>query len=123
MAVASVEGAQVSRPLSLSWSSLTVSSGICPDGQLSAVKSARYVLASTEELHQRIQTLTFRVHELEYALEQSHSKAESSTHPLLESRLKKIAKDPRQSDSEDEADMNAQATTSEAFANTFKPEV
>lgn len=49
-------------------------SGICPDGQLSSVKSARYVLASTEELHERIQSLTFRVHELEHGLESEHRK-------------------------------------------------
>lgn len=38
------------------------------------MKSARYVLASTEELHERIQSLTFRVHELEHGLESEHRK-------------------------------------------------
>jgi hypothetical protein len=100
--------------------------GICPDGQLSAVKSARYVLASTEELHQRIQALTFRVNELEFALEQSHGKVDSGTHPLLESQLRKLAKDPRQSDSEDEGeakDQPFQGTSSDSFMDTFNPEV
>ncbi|PVF94886.1 hypothetical protein CPB86DRAFT_626349 [Serendipita vermifera] len=81
-------------------------SGICPDGQLSAVKSARYVLASTEELHQRIQRLIFRVHELEHALEIANEKLEpGTTHPMLEHQLKKIARDPREPDTDDEEGM------------------
>jgi hypothetical protein len=98
--------------------------GICPDGQLSAIKSARYVLASTEELHHRIQTLTSRVHELEHALEATHDQllqfqgdADSNPagsarlagmtaiHPMLKPHKKRIAKDPREQDSEDEDGM------------------
>lgn len=104
-------------------------SGICPDGQLSAIKSARYVLASTEELHQRIQTLTFRVHELEHALEmtydslvQTQSSPESGSssargvggmpavHPMLEPIRKKIAKDPREPDSDEEEGLTGSPT-------------
>jgi hypothetical protein len=85
---------------------LTLFSGICPDGQLSAVKSARYVLASTEELHQRIQTLIFRVHELEHALEIANEKLEpGTTHPMLEHQLRKLARDPREPDTDDEEGM------------------
>jgi len=95
--------------------------GICPDGQLSSVKSARYVLASTEELHHRIQTLTFRIHELEHALETTYDQLLESqivpdtgpsrvpslapVHPMLEPHLKKIAKDPREQDADEEDDF------------------
>jgi len=51
---------------------------------------------------------------------------DSGTHPLLESRLKKLAKDPRQSDSEDDGEANGQpfqGTSSGLFMDTFNPEV
>lgn len=111
--------------------------GICPDGQLSSNKSARYVLASTEQLHDRIQALTFRIHELEHGLELEHHKVNlfetqnqpsrgspvgsigstgdyhENVHPLLESHLKRIARDPRESETEGDTgtDPNIGAVT------------
>ena len=63
---------------------------------------------------------------MEYALEQSHGRLESAIHPLLENRLKKIGKDPRQSDSEDEGDGLEQPSQSNipgGYVDTFNVEV
>jgi hypothetical protein len=119
------------------------SSGICPDGQLSSMKSARYVLASTEELHDRIQALTFRIHALEHGLETEHRKVhilegqnqpgrnspldsmgstvdyQDNVHPLLEAHLKIIAKDPREPGTEDQTgdDTNFAGTVMDSALN------
>ncbi|KAK4686463.1 hypothetical protein P7C73_g3669, partial [Tremellales sp. Uapishka_1] len=49
---------------------------VCPDGDLSCMQGKRLVLASTEQLHERISLL-------ETALFQSHSKLTPEHHPLL----------------------------------------
>ena len=50
---------------------------VCPDGDLSCMQGKRLVLASTEQLHERIS-------ELEAALAQAHRRVSTSTsHPLL----------------------------------------
>ncbi|WVF69093.1 hypothetical protein IAT40_003867 [Kwoniella sp. CBS 6097] len=49
---------------------------VCPDGDLSCMQGKRLVLASTEQLHERIA-------QLESALFQSHGKTASGHHPLL----------------------------------------
>ncbi|WWD18802.1 hypothetical protein CI109_103257 [Kwoniella shandongensis] len=49
---------------------------VCPDGDLSCMQGKRLVLASTEQLHERIA-------QLESALFQSHSKTTTGHHPLL----------------------------------------
>ncbi|KAK8858908.1 hypothetical protein IAR55_003139 [Kwoniella newhampshirensis] len=49
---------------------------VCPDGDLSCMQGKRLVLASTEQLHERIA-------QLESALFQSHGKTNSTNHPLL----------------------------------------
>ncbi|ORX37085.1 hypothetical protein BD324DRAFT_424910 [Kockovaella imperatae] len=49
---------------------------VCPDGDLSCMQGKRLVLASTEELHDRIA-------QLETALAHSHSQTADTTHPLL----------------------------------------
>ncbi|WVR06651.1 hypothetical protein IAU60_003683 [Kwoniella sp. DSM 27419] len=49
---------------------------VCPDGDLSCMQGKRLVLASTEQLHERIA-------HLETALHQVHSKVSSTHHPLL----------------------------------------
>lgn len=49
---------------------------VCPDGDLSCMNGKRLVLASTKQLHERIQ-------QLEAALLQAHRSTTSSTHPLL----------------------------------------
>ncbi|KIY70755.1 hypothetical protein CYLTODRAFT_419434 [Cylindrobasidium torrendii FP15055 ss-10] len=57
---------------------------ICPDGSLTTGKGNRFVLANTEELHDKITVLATRVRQLEDALAQSHSSNHPNTqHPLL----------------------------------------
>ncbi|KAF5361920.1 hypothetical protein D9756_002271 [Leucocoprinus leucothites] len=69
---------------------------ICPSGSLTAGQG-RYVLASTEELHERISLLTYRIRELEDALRTQHASLSSDTHPLLTKELLNI-KAPAQKD-------------------------
>ena len=57
----------------------------------------RFVLASTQELHEKISELATRVRELEDALRSSHSHLTSEQHPLLTDELLKI-KAPLQRD-------------------------
>ncbi|KAF4610658.1 hypothetical protein D9613_006789 [Agrocybe pediades] len=57
----------------------------------------RFVLASTQELHEKISELATRVRELEDALRASHSHLSSEPHPLLSEELLKI-KAPLQRD-------------------------
>lgn len=57
----------------------------------------RFVLASTQELHEKIQELANRVRQLEDGLRLSHAKASSETHPLLSEDLLAI-KAPLQRD-------------------------
>ncbi|KIP05474.1 hypothetical protein PHLGIDRAFT_108161 [Phlebiopsis gigantea 11061_1 CR5-6] len=63
---------------------------ICPDGSLTTGKGNRFVLANTEALHEKIQTLANRVRELEDALEVAHGHINSDTHPLLSHELRQI---------------------------------
>ncbi|TFK51693.1 hypothetical protein OE88DRAFT_1658274 [Heliocybe sulcata] len=63
---------------------------ICPDGSLTTGQGNRFVLASTQELHEKISELAFRVRELEDALRVSHLKTTSEQHPLLSDDLLKI---------------------------------
>ncbi|CCA76490.1 hypothetical protein PIIN_10483, partial [Serendipita indica DSM 11827] len=55
---------------------------ICPDGAL-APKGHRLILSNTEELHNKIDNLTARIHELENALETLQSLHYDEPHPLL----------------------------------------
>jgi hypothetical protein len=50
----------------------------------------RFVLASTQELHEKISQLSTRVRELEDALRASHSQQSSEPHPLLSVELLQI---------------------------------
>ncbi|KAG6844556.1 hypothetical protein H0H87_005976 [Tephrocybe sp. NHM501043] len=52
--------------------------------------TARFVLASTQELHEKIQELATRVRQLEDALRTSHSHLSSEQHPLLSEELLRI---------------------------------
>ncbi|KZT27790.1 hypothetical protein NEOLEDRAFT_1059869 [Neolentinus lepideus HHB14362 ss-1] len=63
---------------------------ICPDGSLTTGQGNRFVLASTQELHEKISELSLRVRELEDGLRVSHSKTTSEQHPLLSDELLKI---------------------------------
>ncbi|KAG7443621.1 uncharacterized protein BT62DRAFT_934859 [Guyanagaster necrorhizus] len=63
---------------------------ICPDGSLTTGQGNRFVLASTQELHEKISELANRVRELEDALRSSHGRLSSDTHPLLSEELLRI---------------------------------
>ncbi|KAJ7918735.1 fungal-specific transcription factor domain-containing protein [Mycena leptocephala] len=63
---------------------------ICPDGSLTTGQGNRFVLASTQELHEKISELANRVRELEDALRSSHSHLSNEQHPLLSDELLRI---------------------------------
>ncbi|KAG9031862.1 hypothetical protein FRB95_002135 [Tulasnella sp. JGI-2019a] len=61
---------------------------ICPDGALTTGKlGGRFILANTEELHEKIALLQGRIGELEEALTYAHASTSSSPHPLLREDL------------------------------------
>ncbi|KAH7914632.1 fungal-specific transcription factor domain-containing protein [Hygrophoropsis aurantiaca] len=63
---------------------------ICPDGSLTTGQGNRFVLASTQELHEKISELSNRVRELEDGLRVSHSYVANDMHPLLTEELLQI---------------------------------
>uniref|UniRef100_A0A0W0FX10 Zn(2)-C6 fungal-type domain-containing protein n=1 Tax=Moniliophthora roreri TaxID=221103 RepID=A0A0W0FX10_MONRR len=63
---------------------------ICPDGSLTTGQGNRFVLASTQELHEKIHELANRVRELEDALRVDHAQITNEQHPLLSEDLLKI---------------------------------
>ncbi|CAE6470835.1 unnamed protein product [Rhizoctonia solani] len=62
-------------------------SSICPDGQLTTGKGNRFVLANTEELHEKIIQLQDRISNLENALGTLQAAHSSQPHPLLREDL------------------------------------
>ncbi|KAI0629186.1 fungal-specific transcription factor domain-containing protein [Trametes polyzona] len=65
---------------------------ICPDGSLTTGKGNRhsFVLASTQDLHEKINQLANRVRDLEDALRTSHALHSTDPHPLLSEDLLRI---------------------------------
>ncbi|KAF8661287.1 hypothetical protein AX16_001386 [Volvariella volvacea WC 439] len=63
---------------------------ICPDGSLTTGQGNRFVLASTQELHEKISELCIRIRELEDALRESHMQHTTEQHPLLTPELLQI---------------------------------
>ncbi|KAF8074759.1 fungal-specific transcription factor domain-containing protein [Lyophyllum atratum] len=63
---------------------------ICPDGSLTTGQGNRFVLASTQELHEKIAELATRVRQLEDGLRTAHSHLSSEQHPLLAEELLRI---------------------------------
>jgi hypothetical protein len=53
-------------------------------------RATRFVLASTQDLHEKIQELSTRVRELEEGLRASHATHSQDTHPLLSEDLLRI---------------------------------
>lgn len=53
-------------------------------------RATRFVLASTQDLHEKISELTNRVKDLEEGLRSSHSRHSADTHPLLTDDLLRI---------------------------------
>ncbi|QRW02938.1 Fungal specific transcription factor domain [Ceratobasidium sp. AG-Ba] len=62
-------------------------SSICPDGSLTTGKGNRFVLANTEELHEKIIQLQDRISSLENALGTLQAAHSSQPHPLLREDL------------------------------------
>ncbi|PBK97603.1 hypothetical protein ARMGADRAFT_961148 [Armillaria gallica] len=60
-------------------------SDICPNGALVSGKGTRFILANTEQLHNKINEMGDRIRDLEEALAKSHSPTD--THPLLQPTL------------------------------------
>ncbi|KAJ7021588.1 hypothetical protein C8F04DRAFT_1140272 [Mycena alexandri] len=58
---------------------------ICPEGALQSGRGSRFILANTEQLHEKITQLSDRVRQLEDGLEAVHSDS-----PLLASELRRI---------------------------------
>ncbi|KAL1746787.1 fungal-specific transcription factor domain-containing protein [Schizophyllum fasciatum] len=64
---------------------------ICPNDSLTTGKGNRFVLANTEDLHEKIQQLAQRVRTLEDALAESHAHNDPhNPHPLLANELLQI---------------------------------
>ncbi|KAI0296024.1 fungal-specific transcription factor domain-containing protein [Russula brevipes] len=63
---------------------------ICPDGSLTTGQGNRFVLASTQELHEKITELCARVRDLEDGLRTSHALNSSEPHPLLSDELLRV---------------------------------
>ncbi|KAF7317961.1 Fungal-trans domain-containing protein [Mycena kentingensis (nom. inval.)] len=70
------------------WSRYAVAS--LPNRVQTGPQGNRFVLASTQELHQHISELANRVRELEDALRTSHSHISGDTHPLLSEDLLRL---------------------------------
>ncbi|KAF7767920.1 transcriptional regulator family: Fungal Specific TF [Agaricus bisporus var. burnettii] len=63
---------------------------LCPEGALTAGRGSRFILANTEQLHDKISELSDRVRQLEEALEQVQAQCSNQRHPLLAPDLLKI---------------------------------
>ncbi|OCH93710.1 hypothetical protein OBBRIDRAFT_790061 [Obba rivulosa] len=87
---------------------------ICPDGSLTTGKGNRFVLANTEELHDKITQLASRVRQLEDALQNAHGQLSNDPHPLLSEDLLQI-KRPLERESPEEALKEPDPETAEAI--------
>ncbi|KAF8630842.1 hypothetical protein AX17_005201 [Amanita inopinata Kibby_2008] len=65
-------------------------SSLCPEGALTSGRGSRFILANTEQLHEKIFQLSDRVRQLEDALETLQSSSSSQSHPLLAPELRSI---------------------------------
>ncbi|TFK23393.1 hypothetical protein FA15DRAFT_670507 [Coprinopsis marcescibilis] len=63
---------------------------LCPEGALTSGRGSRFILANTEQLHEKISQLGDRVRQLEDALQSVQSQVSSQPHPLLVPELLKI---------------------------------
>ncbi|OBZ71228.1 putative transcriptional regulatory protein C1F7.11c [Grifola frondosa] len=67
---------------------------ICPEGALTGGKGSRFILANTEQLHDKIKSMSKRIRELEEALHVIQSQHSTDPHPLLRPELLLIKKSP-----------------------------
>ncbi|KAI0781976.1 hypothetical protein C8Q75DRAFT_728229 [Abortiporus biennis] len=65
---------------------------ICPDGALTGGKGSRFILANTEQLHEKIKSMSERIRQLEDALQSVYARVAPDEHPLLRQELLLIKK-------------------------------
>ncbi|KAK0464414.1 uncharacterized protein EV420DRAFT_1627400 [Desarmillaria tabescens] len=65
-------------------------SDICPEGALTSGRGSRFILANTEQLHERITQLSDRVRQLEDGLQTLQASYSNEPHPLLTPDLLRI---------------------------------
>ncbi|KAF8628808.1 hypothetical protein AX15_003703 [Amanita polypyramis BW_CC] len=65
-------------------------SSLCPEGALTSGRGSRFILANTEQLHDKIFQLSDRVRQLEDALETLQGSSSNQPHPLLVAELRSI---------------------------------
>ncbi|KAG5652814.1 hypothetical protein H0H81_003530 [Sphagnurus paluster] len=63
---------------------------LCPEGALTSGRGSRFILANTEQLHEKITVLSDRVRDLEEALQALQSTCSNQPHPLLAPELLRI---------------------------------
>ncbi|OCH85576.1 hypothetical protein OBBRIDRAFT_891076 [Obba rivulosa] len=80
---------------------------ICPEGALTGGKGSRFILANTEQLHDKIKVMSERIRQLEDALLSLHQHHSNEPHPLLTQELLLIKKSPELFG----VDRNGMATT------------
>ncbi|KAI0741469.1 hypothetical protein C8Q80DRAFT_1109932 [Daedaleopsis nitida] len=81
---------------------------ICPDGSLTTGKGNRFVLANTEELHDKITILANRVRALEDALQDTYGQISNNQHPLLSEELRALKRPLERSSPEEQAQEQEQ---------------
>lgn len=67
---------------------------ICPDGALIGGKGSRFILANTEQLHEKIKAMAERIRQLEDGLGTIQSQHSTEPHPLLQPELLTIKRSP-----------------------------
>ncbi|EMD39039.1 hypothetical protein CERSUDRAFT_133798 [Gelatoporia subvermispora B] len=87
---------------------------ICPDGSLTTGKGNRFVLANTEELHDKITQLASRVRQLEDALQAAHGQLSNEPHHLLSEELLQI-KRPLEREAPEDVSKEPDPETAEAI--------
>ncbi|KAF9465748.1 hypothetical protein BDZ94DRAFT_1214127 [Collybia nuda] len=63
---------------------------LCPEGALTSGRGSRFILANTEQLHEKITQLSDRVRQLEDALGSLQSTCSNQPHPLLSPELLRV---------------------------------
>ncbi|KAH9950592.1 hypothetical protein B0H21DRAFT_866625 [Amylocystis lapponica] len=67
---------------------------ICPEGALTGGKGSRFILANTEQLHEKIKAMSERIRQLEEGLQALQAQHSAETHPLLRQELLHIKRSP-----------------------------
>ncbi|KAF8718916.1 hypothetical protein AX14_011677 [Amanita brunnescens Koide BX004] len=96
-------------------------SSLCPEGALTSGRGSRFILANTEQLHDKIFQLGDRVRQLEDALEILQASCSSQQHPLLAPDLRSIktSQDLYTSQTAPNQHVNSTTQREEAKRNTL----